>query len=62
MTLLAIEHPVQLLRDARGIYGVGVISSAVEDVFTEPPEIILRPDRLSEAKARPAALQMIVVP
>jgi hypothetical protein len=60
MTLLAVNHPVQLLCDTKGIYGIGVISSAVEVSHREPPEIILRPDRLSEAKTRPAALQMIV--
>jgi PcfJ-like protein len=60
MTLLAIKHPVQLLCDAKGTYGIGVVSSAVEDGHRHSPEIILRPDRLLEAKTRPAALQMIM--
>ena len=50
MTLLAMKHPVQLLHDARGIYGIGVVDRAVEDDLGEPPEIILRPDRLLEAQ------------
>jgi hypothetical protein len=60
MTLLAIKHPVQLLCDAQGTYGIGVVSSAVEADHRHPPEVILRPDRLSEAKTHPAALQMIM--
>jgi hypothetical protein len=60
MTLLAVKHPVQLLSDTKGIYGIGVDSSAVENRRAEPPEIILRPDRLPEAKTHPAALQMII--
>jgi hypothetical protein len=60
MTLFAIKHPVQLFCDARGIYGIGVVGGSVEDVFDEPPEIIIRPDHLSEAKMRPAALQMVI--
>jgi hypothetical protein len=59
MTLLAMKRPVQLLYDARGIYGIGVVSSAVEEGHGQPPEIILRPDRLLEAPTRAAALQMI---
>jgi hypothetical protein len=60
MTLLAIKHPVQLLCDAQGTIGIGVVSSAVEADHRHPPEVILRPDRLSEAKTHPAALQMIM--
>ena len=60
MTLLAIKHPVQLLCDAQGTYGIGGVSSAVEADHRHPPEVILRPDRLSEAKTHPAALQMIM--
>jgi hypothetical protein len=56
MTLLATKHPVTLLRDAKGIYGIGVVGSTVEE---RPPEIILRPDRLFEATVRPSALQKI---
>jgi len=59
MTLLARKHPVQLLHDARGIYGIGVVGCEVEEGRGEPPEIILRPDRLLEAGTRAAALQMI---
>jgi hypothetical protein len=59
MTLLAVKHPVQLLSDAKGIYGIGLVSGAVEERLGLPPEIILRPDRLLEARTQPAALQMI---
>ena len=60
MTLLAIRHPVQLLCDSQGIYGIGVVGNAVQADGRHPPEVILRPDRLSEAKTHPAALQMIM--
>jgi hypothetical protein len=60
MTLLAMKHPVQLLRDAKGIYGIGVVGNAVEEGHRQPPEIVLRPDRLFESETRPAALQMII--
>ena len=61
MTLLAMKHPVQLLYDARGIYGVGVVDRAVENDRCRPQDIILRPDRLSQAQTpRAAALQMII--
>jgi hypothetical protein len=59
MTLLAVKHPVQLLSDAKGVYGIGLVSGAVEDFPRQPPELILRPDRLLEAETRPAALQKI---
>jgi hypothetical protein len=59
MTLLAMKHPVQLLRDTKGIYGIGVVKNGVEDGHRQPAEIVLRPDRLFEAETRPAALQMI---
>ena len=49
MTLLATKCPVQLLRDARGVYGIGVVGCAVEN-DRHRRDIILRPDRLSEAK------------
>jgi hypothetical protein len=58
MTLPATKYPVQLLRDARGIYGIGVVG-ALEAGLRQPPRIILRPDRLLEATSSPAALQMI---
>ena len=60
MTLLAMKHPVQLLCDAKGIYGIRVVKSAVEEGHRQPPEIVLRPDRLFEAETSPAALQMII--
>jgi hypothetical protein len=60
MTLLATKHPVQLLRDGKGIYGIGLSSGAVEDGLPQPPEIVLRPDRVFEAKMHSAALQMII--
>jgi hypothetical protein len=59
MTLLAMKHPVRLLRDGKGIYGVGVVNGGGDEGLGQPPEIILRPDRLLEAETRPAALQMI---
>lgn len=59
MTLLAMKHSVQLPYDAKGIYGVGVVDRAVEDFLEQPPAIVLRPDRLLEAKTCAAALQMI---
>jgi hypothetical protein len=59
MTLLAAKHPVQLLSDDKGIYGIGLVSGAVEDFHGQPPAIILRPDRLLEARTQPGALQMI---
>ena len=60
MTLVAMKHPVQLLCDAKGIYGIGVVKSAVEEGHRQPPKIVLRPDRLFEAETSPAALQMII--
>jgi hypothetical protein len=59
MTLLAVKHPVQLLSDAKGIYGIGVVSGAVDNFHGQPPAIILRPDRLLESRTQLAALQMI---
>jgi hypothetical protein len=60
MTLLAMKHPVQLLCDARGIYGVGNVDHAGKSDRYRPQDIILRPDRLSQGQpASPAALQMI---
>jgi hypothetical protein len=61
MTLLAMKHQVQLLHDARGIYGVGAVDRAVENDRCRPQDIILRPDRLLQAQTpRAAALQMII--
>jgi hypothetical protein len=60
MTLLAMKHTVQLLHDARGIYGVGVVDRAVENDRCPPEDLILRPDRLLVAQTpSAAALQMI---
>jgi hypothetical protein len=68
--------PVELLRDKRGIYGIGITEphdlealawscgiDTEESILRPPPPLILRPDRLERAK-RPfgyrAALQKIV--
>jgi len=59
MTLLAVKHQVQLLSNAKGVYGIGLVRGAVEDFLGQPPEVVLRPDRLLEAKTCAAALQMI---
>ena len=54
----AIEHRVELLRDAKGIYGLGV---AKEADATWRQDLILRPDRLSEGCCNfVAVLQMII--
>jgi hypothetical protein len=52
----AIKHPVEFLRDANGIYGLGV---AEEADATCRQDLILRPDRLSEGLNFTAVLQMI---
>ena len=55
------KHPVQLLYDARGIYGVGLVDRAVENDRCPPEDLILRPDRLLQAQTPgAAALQMII--
>jgi hypothetical protein len=59
MTALATNLPVALLRDAKGVYGVGAAGSLHEDEWLRPRDLILRPDRLSESNAHCAALQMI---
>ena len=46
MTQRAIKHPVQLLRDGKGIYGIGVAKDA--EVDDRPRDLILRRDRLPE--------------
>ena len=51
--------PVRADAIGKGIYGIGDVSSAVEGIFQDPREIILRSDHLSEAKTPVAALQMI---
>src|ERR1700722_17395679 len=61
MTLLAMKHTVQLLHDARGIYGVGLVDRAVENDRCPPEDLILRPDRLLQAQTPGAtALPMII--
>ena len=66
-------HPVELLRDQRGIYGIGVSdlfdfeaiawSCGIEPephTFERPPRaLILRPDRLPDTRPRRAVLQKI---
>jgi hypothetical protein len=66
-------HPVELLRDRRGVYGVGVSdlfdfeatawSCGIEPephTFERPPgALILRPDRLPDSRPRGAVLQKI---
>jgi hypothetical protein len=48
--------PVELLRDGRGIYGIGV-----SDTFEHPPgPLILRPDRFVDTEPHEAVLQRIV--
>ena len=46
MTLSAIKHPVELLRDEKGIYGIGVANGVETD--HRPRDLILRRDRLPE--------------
>ena len=46
MTLSAKKHPVELLRDGKGIYGIGVAKEAETD--HRPRDLILRHDRLPE--------------
>ena len=60
MTNQNVVHPVQLLRDRKGIYGIGVAEEFKRLDFPSP-EIVLRPDLLAyESKWLPsAALQMM---
>ena len=44
MTPSAKKHPVELLRDGKGIYGIGVASEA--EIDRRPRDLILRDDRL----------------
>jgi PcfJ-like protein len=46
MTLPAIKHPVELLRDGKGIYGIGISKEAQID--SRPRDLILRRDRLPD--------------
>jgi hypothetical protein len=59
MTALATNHPVALLRDAKGVYGVGVVENVDQDRRPKASELILRPNRVFESNTRYAALQMI---
>src|ERR1700730_17962360 len=47
--------PVDLLRDGKGVYGIG----AIETEHSAPLQLILRCDRISEAPHGYAALQKI---
>jgi hypothetical protein len=59
MLLEALKHPIQLLSDAKGIYGVGSVASSDYHGPYGKTEIILRPDKFSGHYLHPAALQMI---
>jgi hypothetical protein len=53
-----IKHPVELLRDRKGVYGIGVAKEAVTDC--RPSDLILRRDHLVDKNNhQPAVLQMI---
>src|SRR5262249_12608694 len=52
-----IKHPVELLRDEKGIYGIGVAKGS--EIDHPPNDLILRCDRLEESKTGRAVLQMI---
>jgi hypothetical protein len=54
-----VAHSVELLRDAKGVYGVGIAKEAEIHDHYRPSDLILRPDRLWESKTNRAALQMI---
>ena len=52
-----VAHPVELLRDSKGIYGIGTVAG---EEFEEPNvKILLRPDRLDEATTPGPIYQMI---
>ena len=57
MTRPAIKHPVELLRDGKGIYGIGVAKDA--EIDWEPTDLILRRDCLRESATQKAVLQRI---
>ena len=58
MRLVQKALPVQLLRDGKGVFGIGVAQHALGDVPAQ--NFILRPDRFHESVLSRAALQMIV--
>jgi PcfJ-like protein len=57
MTPPAIKHPVELLRDGKGIYGIGVAKEV--EIDSRPRDLILRRDHLPESQPNRAVLQMI---
>jgi hypothetical protein len=57
MTSSAIKHPVELLRDGKGVYGIGVAEQV--EIDHRPTDLIFRRDRLRESKTHRAVLQMI---
>lgn len=51
MTLPTIKHPVELLRDGKGVYGIGVASEGETDCLRK--DLILRRDRLRDVDTDP---------
>lgn len=52
------DHPAELLRDAKGIYGIGIAKGAEVDRY-DVAKILLRPDRLDEESRGQTIYQMI---
>jgi hypothetical protein len=52
-----MKHSVELLRDSKGIYGIGVAKDT--EIDHPPSNIILRPDRLHEGGVNGTIFQMI---
>ena len=50
MTLPATKHPVELLRDGKGVYGIGAVDEV--EIDHRSRNLILRSDRLSEYETR----------
>ena len=48
MTQPAINYPVELLRDGKGIYGIGVAKEV--EIDHRPQDLLLRRDRLAESE------------
>src|ERR1700722_2401883 len=59
MTTSPIKYPVEILRDGKGVYGIGVAKDA--EIDRRPNDLIFRCDRLGERDSYffAAALQMI---
>jgi len=60
MTQPAINYPVELLRDGKGVYGIGVAKEV--EIDHRPQDLLLRRDRLAESETcfgGYAVLQMI---